>query len=379
MKRGSEAKGIEICHVSTVHCGLDPRIFWKECVSLSSWGYRVALLAPGIPRGMVKGVLCMPIRTVTHRWARLFMGFSVFWSILALRPRIAHFHDPELIPVAVALRVFGLSTIYDAHEDLPRQLKQKEWAQHPVMAVAAGLYSWCLESCLRWLSAVVYVVDGQTESRMNSRSVLVRNFPRSDLFVPRDVSQRSAVLPMRVVYVGGLARGRGIGELIDAVGLLPQGQAHLVLAGWWESDRFRDDCQRSIGWGSVELLGELEHTEIPEVLRHADVGMFCPHRGSNIMRSLPLKVVEYMACGLPIVLTDIPFWQELFEDVPVYVSEPDAVSISTALAGLIDDPASRDNRAGRGLALLQRNGWYWETESAKLRRLYTSLLGDAHA
>lgn len=125
-----------VCHVSTVHSGLDPRIFWKECVSLASAGYRVTLLAPGIPTGIVQGVTCIPLRHETRRWIRPFMGFAVFWRVFRLHPRVAHFHDPELIPVAVALRIVGLETIYDAHEDLPKQLRQKNWAQRPVLHVA---------------------------------------------------------------------------------------------------------------------------------------------------------------------------------------------------------------------------------------------------
>ena len=118
-----------VYHVTTVHSGLDPRIFWKECVSLAFAGYEVTLLAPGIPSGIVHGVVCIQLRHETRRWVRPFMGFPVFWRVLRLHPRIAHFHDPELIPVAVALRLFGLKTIYDAHEDLPQQLGDKDWAR----------------------------------------------------------------------------------------------------------------------------------------------------------------------------------------------------------------------------------------------------------
>ena len=39
------------CHISTVHSDLDPRIFWKECVSLASAGYWVTLLALGATGG----------------------------------------------------------------------------------------------------------------------------------------------------------------------------------------------------------------------------------------------------------------------------------------------------------------------------------------
>lgn len=367
-----------VCHVSTVHSGLDPRIFWKECLSLASAGYRVTLLAPRIPKGMVQGVACIPIRTVTHRWVRPFMGFSVFWRVLRLHPRITHFHDPELIPVAVALQLFGLKIIYDAHEDLPKALKQKDWAQRPVIRVAVRTFAQWLERSLRWLSAVVYVVDGQTESKMNSRAVLVRNFPREDLFVPSATPRGPATLPLNTIYVGGLTQMRGVHELIDSVGMLAEGQVHLLLAGRWESSEFKDKCEQSIGWGRVQSLGDLAYTEIPGLLRQADIGVFCPQRGPNIVRSIPLKVLEYMACGLPIVLTEVPFWHELFGAIPLYVKVPNAASIAAALAELIRDPAARLERARQGQVQLRTNGWYWENESLGLLKLYDDLSREVH-
>src|SRR5450830_645462 len=51
-----------VCHVSTVHSDLDPRIFWKKCVSLASAGYGVTLLTPGTiggrsSRGLAKATM----------------------------------------------------------------------------------------------------------------------------------------------------------------------------------------------------------------------------------------------------------------------------------------------------------------------------------
>jgi glycosyltransferase involved in cell wall biosynthesis len=378
MKRKAAEGKVRVCHVSTAHTGLDDRIFWKECTSLAQAGYEVVLLAPEVPAGIIQGVSCIALRHESRRWIRPFMGFSILWTVLRLHPRVAHFHDPELIPVAATLRVFGLKTIYDAHEDLPKQLKQKDWAQRSVTRLAVRTLALWLERSLRRLSAVVYVVDGQTESRMTRRAVLVRNFPRQGLFAPSTTPRPPATLPLTVVYVGGLARARGIHELIDAVGMLPEGCVRFVLAGPWESSEFKDECQRSLGWGRVRSLDRLPHTEIPGLLRQADIGVHCPGRGPNMMRSIPVKVLEYMACGLPIVLTDIPFWHEMFGDTPIYVAQPDAPSIAAALTELIDDPAGRTERARQGVALLQANGWYWASESAKLIELYGDLCGGTH-
>ena len=381
MREDSIERKTRVVHVSTAHygLGLDPRIFGRECVSLASAGYHVTMLTPDGPNDTVEGVDCVRIRRETRRWVRPFSGFRVSWKVLRLHPYIVHVHDPELIPLAVALRLLGLKTIYDAHEDLPKQELQKPWARRPLIGAAERVYVSLLEKSLRWLSAVVYVVDDQTESKMNSRAVLVRNFVREDLFGPVVSPRLSAVSPVTIVYVGGLGRLRGIRELIDGVGLLQEGQARLLLAGPWESHEFQDGCEQSTGWTRVQWYGVIAPTDIPGMLHQADIGVFCPSRGPNIVRSIPIKVLEYVACGLPMVLTDIPFWHEMFGDIPLYVAEPSAACIAVALAELIDDSAGRGERARQGLALLRKNGWYWANESAKLLALYDDLCGATHA
>ena len=375
MREDSVERNVRVVHVSTAHygLGLSPRIFGRECVSLASAGYNVTMITPDGPTGVVEGVECVRIRRETRRWARPFAGFRVFGRVLRLHPRIVHVHDPELIPLVVVLRFLGLKTIYDAHEDLPKQELQKPWARRPLIGATERAYVSLLEKSLRWVSAVVYVVDGQTESKMNSRTVLVRNFVREDLFGPAVSERPSGVLPLNVVCVGGLSRLRGIRELIDGVGMLPEGQVRLSLAGPWESHEFQDECERTTGWTRTRWNGTIAPSDVPGMLHQADIAVFCPGRGPNMMRSIPVKVLEYMACGLPIVLTEIPFWHEMFGDVPVYVAEPAAACISAALAELVGDSVARGERARQGLELLRKNGWYWENESAKLVGLYDDL------
>jgi hypothetical protein len=56
---------------------------------------------------------------------------------------VYHFHDPELIPAGLALRLLGKRVIYDAHEDLPRDILFKNWIPRrlrgPVSRLAAAL------------------------------------------------------------------------------------------------------------------------------------------------------------------------------------------------------------------------------------------------
>jgi hypothetical protein len=116
----------KIVHLTSVHSPSDIRIFFKECRSLAAAGYEVVLVAPGGKDRFVEGV---QVRAITKAARRLERMTKIVWAVYraAIRERaeIYHFHDPELIPVGLLLRLRGKRVIYDIHEDVPRDIRSK--------------------------------------------------------------------------------------------------------------------------------------------------------------------------------------------------------------------------------------------------------------
>jgi hypothetical protein len=118
---------IKVCHITSVHCWDDTRIFFKECVTLANNGYKVALVAPNAKNQVVQNVQVFGVEN--HRKSRLFratvVAFSVFKKAFRTRSEIYHFHDPELIWVGILLRILGKRVIFDVKKMLKRNLQIK--------------------------------------------------------------------------------------------------------------------------------------------------------------------------------------------------------------------------------------------------------------
>lgn len=106
----------------------------------------------------------------------------------------------------------------------------------------------------------------------------------------------------------------------------------------------------------VVTLGRIDHSLVPGLLKSAAVGLI-PHRVIPLTESMdPLKLLEYLAAGLPVVSTPLP-GVDISERVKVAATPADfASAVSDAVArgtfGDIQDAALRDrdwSRQARGI------------------------------
>ncbi|MFM7530939.1 MAG: glycosyltransferase, partial [Rubrivivax sp.] len=171
-----------IVHLTTVHPRRDIRIFRKECVSLARAGYDVVqVVGDGLGDALVEGVRIVDIGPrPAGRLARMRQQPArALHSVRALEPALVHFHDPELLPVGVRLAREGLKVVYDAHEDVPRQLLTKQWIPSMLRRPLSLAFEAYENRQVRHLSAVVGATPHITQrfSKVARRAVNVSNFP----------------------------------------------------------------------------------------------------------------------------------------------------------------------------------------------------------
>jgi len=364
--------------MTTVHTPLDTRIFLKECRSLAAAGFPVTLVAPAAPTGVRDGVTLYPIPQRGSRWSRMLVGPWEAWrAARGAGGRVFHLHDPELLGIGCLLKLLGHRVIYDIHEDVPSQVLAKPWIPRSVRGlVGAGIA--VLEAVgARVFDALVCATPTIRARFPNCRAEVVRNYPILQEF---GSGVRYDERPAIVTYVGALVPERGLWTMLEAAPYLrEQHRATLVIAGRFASRDLEISAQAHPGWGSVDFRGWLGRDEVVRLLATSRVGIVPLHRTPAYEVSLPVKMFEYMAAGIPVVASDFPIWREIIEGEACGVLvEPANAPVLAALVGqLLANPSEAEAMGRRGRAAVQRR-YAWASEARTLIALYDSVLAGRH-
>jgi hypothetical protein len=99
----------------------------------------------------------------------------------------------------------------------------------------------------------------------------------------------------------------------------------------------------------------------------AGVGLVTLLPQPNYLESLPTKLFEYMAMGIPVLASDFPLWRRLVETSGAgRVTAPSPGPVAEALVAMCSDPARLRRHGEAGRAAYQEH-YRWEVESRNLR------------
>ena len=96
------------------------------------------------------------------------------------------------------------------------------------------------------------------------------------------------------------------------------------------------------------------------------------------MDALPVKMLEYMGGGVPVIASDFPLWRSIVEeaDCGILVDPLDPLDLAAAIDEIHADKnrAAEMGRNGSKAALVKYN---WGVEEVKLIGFYREMLGKA--
>jgi glycosyltransferase involved in cell wall biosynthesis len=360
----------------------------KEARTLVGAGHRVSIVADaarGLParetrdgsqihRVPRRGPPVPGLRFIVHEW-------RLARRLRALRPTVLHAHDTNaLVPVALAAQRLGIPYVYDAHDLwLGRPRRGRSRLYFALSQFYHGLVERLLVPRARATLTVSPPIVRHLRRRYGLPVVhLVPNYPevgppveRRDL---RDLPGGEVIHRAQpiVLYLGGLMGGRGLEQLVDAIALVPEVTLVMLGSGAEEEPLL---ARAAAQGASVLVLPPVAPELVEAYAASATIGV-SPIVPSclNYRYSLPNKLFQYMAAGIPVVASNFRQVREVVVGsgcgVVVDTTRPEA--IARGVRGVIADPAEAAAMGARGRAAVV-NRYNWDVSAQVLLGVYAEV------
>ena len=365
----------KVVHITTVHNPFDNRIFHRECKTLAEAGYEVVLLAVHAGDESHEGITIRALPASGGRIARMSIGVARASRIaLAERADVYHFHDPELIPAGLVLRLLGKQVVYDIHEDNLTAIRQREYLP-------------------AWLRSLVAKAFGLAETAAGHHFHLVlaeryyaERFPRGETILnyarfPEIDAARLAGRPRnkhpRLIYTGNIKTYRGAHQHARLLEHLPDAEVFLV-----------GRCETS-------LAAELQSATDATRLHIEGIGAYVPHEriidyylreawtaglalfphNQHTLRKELTKLFEYMAYGIPVLCSNFHNLREIVETTGcgLCVDPEDGQAAAEAVRYLWEHPEEARQMGEKGREAT-RTTYNWDTQAEKLLAFYAGII-----
>ncbi|MDI6843788.1 MAG: glycosyltransferase family 4 protein [Anaerosomatales bacterium] len=312
--------------------------------------------------------------------ARSVAKYLRFWSEAAercasLRPDVVHCHDLDtaLVAVKAKKRLPQLGVVLDFHE-LYRE--SRALPQRGVPGVLARAAARAVErAALPKADFVVTVTSAHVPyyERLGARRVvLVENAPDLDRYTVVDRCEDEFV----VSFIGQKRWVPGLSTLMQAIQPHPHLKALLAGGGTAAEEvaRIASTLER------VEVMGRVAPDDIPALYHRCDAVYACYDASlANWRTAIPVKALEGMACGLPLIVTRGTWIGDFVEEHELgFAVDPlDVAQVEEALLKLSSDRELAREMGRRGRAIIE-GGLNWAAASQRLVEAYRSL-GRARA
>lgn len=239
-----------------------------------------------------------------------------------------------------------------------------------------------LDFASRSFSGVTYITDEMRRYCIERyrlpehQSAIWTSGVNADAFTPADSAPDDG--PFRLIYHGGIiSANRGLDRLIRAMDLVRELDVRLTLISSLREPQAIDWIDKLNLHDRVTLMDTIPHQEVPAQIGRHHAGIL-PFPSCDIWNtSSPIKLFEYMACGKPVIVTDIPAHRNVLDGKPFAFFSEDASPPALAAAIRRAYDARRQFESLGQMArsqVLERHTW--RRQADRLAGFLGTLLGD---
>jgi glycosyltransferase involved in cell wall biosynthesis len=376
------------------------RRVWREAKALSEARYSVSIICPKGPGFEKRHETLAGVEIYRHRaWeGSAPLGYLLeyawalaaeFWLALRIyartRFRILHACNPPdtMFLIALFFKLFGVRFVFDHHDPTPEFYSTRFQPKGLVYRLAL-LAEWL---SFRVADVTISTNDALRETALTRSGVspessfVVRTCPDLDDFPPQpprlELKQGRKYL---VVYVGTMGMEDGVDLLLESIEYLYRARGRndvlfVLIGGGPEFRRLKAEVTKRGFEGCVKFTGALYGDDLKAYLATADVGVAPDPSNAFNDKLTMVKILEYMAYGMPVVLYDLPEGRQSAGGAALYAGGNDPLDFAEKIAQLLDSKSLREQlgMVGRRRVVEKLN---WGIERQRLLKAYQAALGN---
>jgi len=350
---------MRVCVCTIVHHPEDARILHRQIRALLNAGHEVTYIAPfracNVTPWREISPVDVPRATGRHRLRALRAAHRALIAHAGYADLIL-LHDPELL-IALPREVRTRTIVWDVHEDTAAALSAKGWVPRPARPLLRPAVR-RLEKRSERRHRLLLAEEGYRERFREEHPVVPNTTYVADL-PPSPPDGR------RAVYVGHLSVARGALDMIAMARLLAPDDITVELIGAADGEvrPALRDAQRE---GVLRWYGFVPNDRALRIAEGAMAGLALLHNEPNYRHSMPTKVVEYMAHGIPVISTPNPPAVEIIEPSGCGLVIPfaDPAAAADAVRRLRDDAELRASMGKRGYETARAH-FHWPTHAER--------------
>ncbi len=390
-----------ICFLADRHDLYDDRIYWKMAVPLVKRGFKVHYLLIGKTNktGQTKeGVHFKMFKVITFTSNR-FLNFIgkrlnhknnyklLFNEAKFLKADIYHFHDLWLNKLGPKLKNLnhGPVVFYDARE--PYAEDYVSYVESKIPFIIPAFASWVDHWEKKRAKSYDLVIANEDNVRRSfakkigeDKSVVLYNY--SDMiYAAKSTPFKERIYDL--IYSGTITELRGAFEIIKAIKAakrhLPEIKA-LFIGNYYPSNLKESMTSVLIKeelLDNVILHEAVPYTEVADYYNKSKIGMVLLQKVSTFEVSMPIKIFEYMAFGLPVIGSNFGHMKIYIDkdECGITVTPNDTEAISTAIVRILKDEDLYMKLSKNGTMAANRK-YRWELEFEKLVGYYKIALDE---
>jgi len=374
---------MKICILSNAHPTNEVRLYYKLGRSLAKIGEVHIICASGVCNSLVN-----PYQDVTEADSKWGILFQLYKKAKKIHPDVVICVEPLTLLVGLALKKkIKCKVVFDIHEFYPDAFSEK--FPLPFKWIMKSIYLG-LERSLQCKVDGTIAVNEQILQQLGralkkGEVAVIPNYPVKNVWddsceVPMELSN-ICTMNFDLIYIGGLTPDRGAYKILKSINILKDEfpQLKALIVGKFTSPEVEKKFDAMLTEYNLTAFIYYNNWVPPEkiglLLKRSKIGLWLFNaQNKRLSKALPLKVLEYLAAGLPVVSTRTPLMSDLIEKNQLgYCCEYHSASIAKAISRILKLDEDKYQEMSKRCVDLIENKYNWESVEPELLDLIQNL------